>query len=60
MLSLSREGLIQELNPPDEWRILPSTANKDKNHHERFVLAKNNHDRWTRTKIRQHAHNPIL
>ena len=41
LLSLAGEGLIQELNPPDVWRIHPSTITKDKNQHERFVLAKN-------------------
>jgi len=60
LLSLASEGLIQELSPPDEFRIHPSTVTKDKNHHERFVLVKNDKDGWTNTKIRQHAHDLVL
>jgi len=59
LLSLAHESLIQELNPLDAWRIHQSTINKDKNQHKRFVLAKNDQDYWTRTKIHQHAHDHV-
>ncbi len=52
--SLTSEGLLQKLNPPDQWSVNKGTT-KGKVQHERCVLALNDQGIWTRAKIRQHA-----
>jgi len=53
--SLTSEGLLQELNHPNQWSVYKGTT-KGKVQHERYVLALNYQGIWTRAKIRQHAH----
>ncbi len=55
--SLTSEGLLQELNPPDQWSVNKGTS-KGKVQHERYVLALNDQSIWTRVKIRHYAQDP--
>ena len=57
LTSLTAEGILQELNPPDTWRINLGTT-KGKVQHERLVCALNDQGQWTSAKIRQHAQDP--
>jgi hypothetical protein len=56
---LIETGTVEELSPPDEWRIHPSTEARGSGfHHERRVRGINDSDQWFVLKIRQHSQDP--
>jgi hypothetical protein len=56
---LVERGTFEELSPPDEWRIHPSTEARGSGfQHKRRVWGTNDLDQWITLKIRQHAQDP--
>ncbi len=59
LLVLIGEGTIEELSPPDEWRIHPSTeARGSAFQHERLVWGTDDAGALVKIKIRQHSQDP--
>ena len=57
--TLVERGNVQELSPPDEWRIHPSTEARGSGfQHERRVWGINDVDQWIILKIKQHSQDP--
>ena len=56
---LIANGSVRELEPPDEWRIHPSTEARGNGfQHERFVRGIDDNLDWITVKLRQHAQDP--